>query len=341
MSIDELEQQVLGQARASFERNDEDANSALSMMQRRLAAAPFVGLAGLELPPIPDVSGAFVAAQNAAVVQGAATSMHSVSTVAQVATFSKGSAVATAATTTGAKVSLLALATQLTPAKIILAAALVGGGAGVTYGVVTPSPAATPETPQAALGKTPSPPSAVAAQDPISQDTGARPPSLEEKAEGVSPEVELPAEMRLATAKKSPAGSSRASEASTRSGSALPPVTATSAVSSFNDEFTYLRKAQNALRSGDAHTAWQLMVNLDQESPAGALIPERRMTKVLALCALGKGEQAQSVARTVLNSSSGPMYRSRIEKSCAKVVALPPKTTSTGSSTASFPDRLK
>jgi hypothetical protein len=245
----------------------------------------------------------------------------------------------------GAKVGVITLASQLTPVKIILAAALLGGGAGAVYGVATPSPAATQQDHVGALEKAPSPSSTVAVRHPISRNIATRPPPLEEGMDEESAEVELPTEAKLTSIKKSQAGSNRASEESTRSGSALSQITEsiTPAASSFNDELTYLRKAQNALRGGDAQTAWQLMVSLDQEKPAGALIPERRMTKVLALCALGKGEQAQTVARTVLNSSSGPMYRSRIENSCAKAVALSGATeiAPSRSSTASFPDRLK
>lgn len=359
MSIDELERQVLGQTRASFERSSDDENAALSTLQKRLAAAPLAGLTGIELPPIPDVSGALVGAPNAAVVQGVtqagagaqsaaltnAGALQHAATAAQVASASQASAVATAATVTNTKLGIIALASQLTPVKVILAAALVGGGAGASLSVLSPPPVTTQKVSDDDLERTPTPSSAGATKAKSQQVSAALPSPPDDVVEEEPSKADPPQEQKRASDTQSP---KRAVVPRPGSGSAAPTPRSAAignvpAVTSFNDELSYLRKAQSALREGDAQRAWQLMMTLDRERPAGALIPERRMTKVLALCALGRGEQAQSVARTVLSSSSGPMYRPRIEKSCASAVALPVATTEPSSdpSTASFPDRLK
>jgi hypothetical protein len=88
-------------------------------------------------------------------------------------------------------------------------------------------------------------------------------------------------------------------------------------------ELSAVRRAQRALRSGQPDVALSLMSSLDRMRSGGVLLPERRMTKVLALCALGRAPEAISVARSLTNSGSSGAYAARLQKSCAaEVVAV-------------------
>lgn len=86
---------------------------------------------------------------------------------------------------------------------------------------------------------------------------------------------------------------------------------------SFHEEISYLRRAQAALHEGDPNLAWGLMTSLDELQPNGALVPERVVTKVIALCALERIAEAQQQARWLLESKPDSVYAERLEKSCA------------------------
>lgn len=88
------------------------------------------------------------------------------------------------------------------------------------------------------------------------------------------------------------------------------------------EELAHLRRAQAALRDGDAALALRLMDSLDSARTAGALSAERGVTRVLALCALGRSVEAEQAARLVLGQADAAVYRPRVAASCAKDVLL-------------------
>lgn len=92
------------------------------------------------------------------------------------------------------------------------------------------------------------------------------------------------------------------------------------AAPTFYDELSHVRRAQAALKQGNAALALGLMQSLDEARPGGALLAERSVTKVLALCQLGREEEATQLARAVLsNNDDATVYRKRLASSCAKL----------------------
>jgi len=86
------------------------------------------------------------------------------------------------------------------------------------------------------------------------------------------------------------------------------------------DELSSVRRAQSALKRGDAAFALGLMADLDQSHPRGALLAERNVTKVLALCQLGRTAEATAIAKRLLNGNGdADLYRRRLATSCANV----------------------
>ncbi len=83
-------------------------------------------------------------------------------------------------------------------------------------------------------------------------------------------------------------------------------------------EISYLRQAQSALRQGKPIMALGLMESLDEIVSPGALGAERLVTKVLALCALERPEEAQIVADSLLRALPGSPYAARISNTCAR-----------------------
>lgn len=90
-------------------------------------------------------------------------------------------------------------------------------------------------------------------------------------------------------------------------------------------ELSFLRQAQSALRQGKPAMALGLMESLDREHNSGALGAERKVTKVLSLCALGRGAEARPIARSLLTALPGSPYAARISKSCVSDLAAESK----------------
>lgn len=84
------------------------------------------------------------------------------------------------------------------------------------------------------------------------------------------------------------------------------------------EEISRVRQAQAALRDGDAAHALGLMQSLDDDKTSGALLAERGVTRVLALCALGRESEAETAARAVLSRGDGAVYQERLANSCAR-----------------------
>ncbi|HEU5075073.1 MAG TPA: hypothetical protein VFU02_12875 [Polyangiaceae bacterium] len=90
------------------------------------------------------------------------------------------------------------------------------------------------------------------------------------------------------------------------------------APATFYEELSYVRRAQSALQQGNATLALGLMQSLAEIQPKGALMAERNMTQVLALCQLDRSEEASTIARSMLaGDGTAEVYRRRLARSCA------------------------
>lgn len=171
---------------------------------------------------------------------------------------------------------------------------LVGFGAGYSVaerGLSTTHALAIPTHPVAAVASEPAPLSPPAAED------HAIAPGAE--ANGSS----APATRPLDSSKTSPGN------ALTAAGSSAP--------LAFADELSFVRRAQSALRNGNPALALGLMITLRERGTGGGLLAERGVTEVLALCKLGRDEEAQKISTKLLTDFPRSVYESRLRGSCA------------------------
>jgi hypothetical protein len=84
----------------------------------------------------------------------------------------------------------------------------------------------------------------------------------------------------------------------------------------FYEELSYLRRAQAALRGGKPSLALGIMTSLDEMQKVGALDLERRVTKALALCDLGRAGEAKAVSAPIFEKQSHSVYAKRLKESC-------------------------
>lgn len=84
----------------------------------------------------------------------------------------------------------------------------------------------------------------------------------------------------------------------------------------FYEELSYLRRAQAALRGGNPALALGIMTSLDEIQKAGALDLERRVTKALALCDLGRAAEAKEVSAPIFQQQTHSVYVKRLKESC-------------------------
>lgn len=187
----------------------------------------------------------------------------------------------------------------------VLAGALVGFGAGVMTGSAV--------APSAALSATPR------GQGTATLEHGPREKRERAEAEG-QPVAELPQRASEPPAAPLPREAARAPGASAQRGASPPPsASAEAAEATFYEELSYVRRAQSALQRGNAILALGLMQSLDEVRPSGALMAERRMTRVLALCQLERSAEATAVARGMLSGDgTTDVYRRRLASSCAR-----------------------
>lgn len=89
----------------------------------------------------------------------------------------------------------------------------------------------------------------------------------------------------------------------------------------FYEELSYLRRAQAALRGGNPTLALGIMTSLDEMQKVGALGLERRVTKALALCDLGRSAEAKAMSAPIFKEQTHSVYTKRLKESC--VGALP------------------
>ncbi len=83
------------------------------------------------------------------------------------------------------------------------------------------------------------------------------------------------------------------------------------------EEVALLGRAQAALRDGAAPRALALLDEHAARFPEGALRQERAATRVLALCAIGRPDEASVEARSFLASSPASPLAARVRASCA------------------------
>lgn len=93
-----------------------------------------------------------------------------------------------------------------------------------------------------------------------------------------------------------------------------PPVSADA--TSMSEEASLLQGAQRALAAGQAPRALTLLDEHERRFPSGMLAEERRVAKVLGLCALGRTEEATILARAFVARSPGSVLIPRLESSC-------------------------
>ena len=82
-------------------------------------------------------------------------------------------------------------------------------------------------------------------------------------------------------------------------------------------ETALLESARTALGRGDAPGALALLERHEHEFPAGVLLEERLAAKVLALCSLGRRDEAARAATRLLRLSPTSPLRARVLDSCA------------------------
>ncbi len=88
-------------------------------------------------------------------------------------------------------------------------------------------------------------------------------------------------------------------------------------VSTLSEEATLLERAQRALAAGAPSAALATLAEHERRFPHGTLAEEREAAKVLALCALGRVDEARSLARAFVSASPRSVLVPRLEHSCA------------------------
>lgn len=95
---------------------------------------------------------------------------------------------------------------------------------------------------------------------------------------------------------------------------ALAPVTAPA--SSLQQELTLLNEAQAALRGHDPQHALALLDRHASEFPEGFMMQERQAARALALCELGRIDEARALARAFIQTWPGSPLISRMNELC-------------------------
>jgi hypothetical protein len=98
---------------------------------------------------------------------------------------------------------------------------------------------------------------------------------------------------------------------------ALPPSSAASLASSLSEESRLLQRAERALAAENPEIALASVGEHAAHFPAGTLREERLAVEVLALCELGRVEEARSRARAFVRAAPRSVLVPRLERSCA------------------------
>jgi hypothetical protein len=91
---------------------------------------------------------------------------------------------------------------------------------------------------------------------------------------------------------------------------------------SLREEIALLAEVQAALERGDGATALRRLDGSGGADPR--LLAERKAARVLALCLLGRTEEAERAARAFLRGHPKSVQRSALERSCAAKTTVEP-----------------
>ncbi len=86
-------------------------------------------------------------------------------------------------------------------------------------------------------------------------------------------------------------------------------------------EMALLRPAQQALRAGHHARALRLLDDHARSFPSSALAEERSLSRIIALCGVGKGEQARREAATFGRRHPGSPLTTRAQTACVEPVS--------------------
>ena len=138
-----------------------------------------------------------------------------------------------------------------------------------------------------------------------------------------SPDAALPPSEHAHDARELRAGRPGARPRSTDSSSARPSAASRRSPApppqgAFAEVLERLRRAQVALKQGQASLALILLAELDR-SAGDVLREEREVTRVLALCAAGDTAAARRAAEPLRRGSERSIYAPRLDASCAPI----------------------
>lgn len=85
---------------------------------------------------------------------------------------------------------------------------------------------------------------------------------------------------------------------------------------SFGDELAAVKRIERALRNGEPNAALELLDDLDERMPDGALHEERMAASVMARCALGLGARS-TLRNEFANQHPSSAYLERVARACA------------------------
>lgn len=89
------------------------------------------------------------------------------------------------------------------------------------------------------------------------------------------------------------------------------------ATPSLIEEAALLGQAERALAANEPNRALESLAEHERRFPEGALREERQAARVLALCELGRTEDARALARRFVTHSPGSVLVPRLRRSCA------------------------
>jgi hypothetical protein len=87
--------------------------------------------------------------------------------------------------------------------------------------------------------------------------------------------------------------------------------------SSLAIELSMLQRARRALGADNGRLALGIVQELEERFPKGVLMEERRATRVLSLCLLGRTDEARRIGREFLAQHGSSVYAERVRASCA------------------------
>ncbi len=97
-----------------------------------------------------------------------------------------------------------------------------------------------------------------------------------------------------------------------------PPAPVVTPPNSLQEELKLLQRAQKALTGSEPGPALETLEEHAARFPEGALKEERMAARVMALCGLGRVEDARAEARKLSDEAPGSPYAERIRGSCAQ-----------------------